>query len=994
MNRIVLHIWLWVLLLGWSMSLLAVEHTSYLSSIEHKDGLSNSAVLSIYQDSAGLMWIGTYDGLNCYDGNRIEVFRTDFSAHTTLDNNIIADIRCAGRNQIWVCSFQGVSRFSLDTRSVTANYSVDGEFKLFANGRGDTWLVDKSSVYYFNTLYHTFLPVADSPKLDFMQMSAFVDSKGGLSVLGSGYRDLFRYAVSSFSGDSLAVRVERQRIPFHDLAVTKAFCQQDVCFFLDERNDAYLYDPVRNTKVFLANTSELMARYGEISNMVPFFGDIMVSFRSQGIVRLRASERYAGEVVRLNIRAFCLYTDQQQGILWVGTDGQGVLRIARQNDLVSNVFLHQLSPNLNGQVRGIFTDAAGRLWVGTKGDGLLCIPDYASGIDGQRVRVYTPEESTPLAQYERGSDFYPVFSMTRSRCMDGFWVGMSDTALYAYVPALDRLKALPGSLGGRIAEVHGVCETADSTLWIATVGTGFHRVKLRYTGADGWRAVRHKRYRFYDKQQELLEFSALCASGDSVLWLASRGKGLVRFDTRTEEYQVISLKHLLGQPVDDILCLYLYQGGVLYAGTTAGLVSVNSTGGHLVPQYVGREDGLFNDMIHGIVCDADGLLWLGTNKGLIRYNPAGRESYTYYYSRGVEVCEFSDDSYYECPYSGNLFLGGINGLLYFNRRNSDNTEYYPELVLRSIAFGHERNYWKDFWDAGTGQIVLPDKRNSFSIEFVVPDYLVNDIEYSYWLEGHDKTWTNFSKANEAFYADLPSGNYVFRVRYKKDIFDSVYKEFSVPLVIVSPWYRSSWAYGIFLLLILGGVWLLFRVYRSYLLARFTGSQKPVRTQEVSVVSECPKPETPVSEQPSVSDEVAQLKARILQLVDAGMEDCLRFHTAEQARFLLDVVELINNHLEMEDLSIAFLADRKHVSVRQFYRKFKEAADLLPVDLVKRMRMNRAALLLRTTEMSIQEVIDAVGIASRSYFYKEFTLRFGVTPGAMRGETGPKTDSSD
>ena len=65
--------------------------SSYSSfTINHLQGLSNSAVLSILQDNQGLMWFGTYDGLNCYDGRTIDVFRTDFSKGRTLDNNIIS----------------------------------------------------------------------------------------------------------------------------------------------------------------------------------------------------------------------------------------------------------------------------------------------------------------------------------------------------------------------------------------------------------------------------------------------------------------------------------------------------------------------------------------------------------------------------------------------------------------------------------------------------------------------------------------------------------------------------------------------------------------------------------------------------------------------------------------------------------------------------------------------------------------------------------------
>ena len=57
--------------------------------VDYQQGLSNSAVLCLYQDKAGLMWFGTYDGVNCYDGKGIEVFRSDFSMKKTLSNNVI-----------------------------------------------------------------------------------------------------------------------------------------------------------------------------------------------------------------------------------------------------------------------------------------------------------------------------------------------------------------------------------------------------------------------------------------------------------------------------------------------------------------------------------------------------------------------------------------------------------------------------------------------------------------------------------------------------------------------------------------------------------------------------------------------------------------------------------------------------------------------------------------------------------------------------------------
>ena len=74
--------------------------------VDYQQGLSNSAVLCLYQDKAGLMWFGTYDGVNCYDGKGIEVFRSDFSMKKTLSNNVIHSIQQADSSCLWITTHQ------------------------------------------------------------------------------------------------------------------------------------------------------------------------------------------------------------------------------------------------------------------------------------------------------------------------------------------------------------------------------------------------------------------------------------------------------------------------------------------------------------------------------------------------------------------------------------------------------------------------------------------------------------------------------------------------------------------------------------------------------------------------------------------------------------------------------------------------------------------------------------------------------------------------
>ncbi len=160
--------------------------SSYSSfTINHLQGLSNSAVLSILQDNQGLMWFGTYDGLNCYDGRTIDVFRTDFSKGRTLDNNIISRIQIASDDKLWVQSYSGVNLFSTDSLSVIDNYVFpDEEVIVFSNRKGDSWIVGKRNLYYYNTYHRCFVKAgAMNLNLENLQQSAYVDGQGGLHIV-------------------------------------------------------------------------------------------------------------------------------------------------------------------------------------------------------------------------------------------------------------------------------------------------------------------------------------------------------------------------------------------------------------------------------------------------------------------------------------------------------------------------------------------------------------------------------------------------------------------------------------------------------------------------------------------------------------------------------------------------------------------------------------------------------------------------------------------
>lgn len=795
------------------------ERDSYLfSKIDYQQGLSNSAVLCLFQDKAGLMWFGTYDGVNCYDGKSMEVFRSDFSVRKTLSNNVIHSIQQADSSCLWITTHLGVDRFSQDSRQVVGSYDFAGDYYLHSNSKGNTWVVSHDGIYYYNTHYKKFIRLkVPAVSTEGMDRRAFVTDDGVLWAFPSHSGELQQFSLNTFDQDTLTTQTVPSLSGFHSKPIDNVFYQNDIFCFIDREQDLYVYDISRKSKIYIRNISALTQKYGDVKGVVPFYEDIIIGFRTSGLVRLRTSRKYEAEIVDRNVRIYDIYRDPRQGILWIASDGQGAIVYAKKYSIATNLMLNHLSPNLSRQVRSIMTDKYGGLWIGTKGDGLLHVRNYRDGISAASTVVHSPMEKQEASSYVKWDREFQSYKLKQSRYMDGLWIGSGNPGLFYYSFPDGALRQVADQSTDPAVEIHDIYEENDSVLYVATAGAGFRKIILdKKAGVISVR--KQKRYHFFYEQREITMFYPMLADGDSILWLGSREKGLVRFDKRTEEYQVISLKEMLHKSVDDILSLHRAADGRMYVGTTSGLVCLAFHGKNIDASYIGREQGLLNDMIHGILEDGNGFLWLGTNRGLIKYNPKNGSSHAYYYSAGVQIGEFSDDAYYRCPYTGYLFFGGIDGLLHLDKEVAAAPEFYPDILLRKLSIGRTEVNLGDYYVDGGKALEFEGARCSFSLSFVVPDFLTGgDVEYSYMLEGYDKEWTSFSSINEASYVEVPAGDYLFKVRYKKDVFNTEYKYFSIPVHILPPWYRSTAAYLFYLLLILVSAGYLAHLMRKYFL---------------------------------------------------------------------------------------------------------------------------------------------------------------------------------
>ena len=255
----------------------------------------------------------------------------------------------------------------------------------------------------------------------------------------------------------------------------------------------------------------------------------------------------------------------------------------------------------------------------------------------------------------------------------------------------------------------------------------------------------------------------------------------------------------------DVLCVYESHDSSLYIGSSSGLTQVRHlSGDKLQVKQFDKKNGMINDMIHGILEDSDGYIWLSSNRGLIKYNPRN-DSFFNFSSPALSIVEFSDDAFWKCPYTNNLFFGGVNGLVCINPERGIRTEPQKNTKFHffDIKVSGESFPLSKFINPKTKAIEIPSNISFFAISFIAINFLSdNSYEYSYKLENYNDNWIDLQKVNEVSFINLPYGKYTLKVKYKNDVAEGNEQFKTIDIIKLPPWYLSNTAYLIYTVLII------------------------------------------------------------------------------------------------------------------------------------------------------------------------------------------------
>ncbi len=388
----------------------------------------------------------------------------------------------------------------------------------------------------------------------------------------------------------------------------------------------------------------------------------------------------------------------------------------------------------------------------------------------------------------------------------------------------------------------------------------------------------------------------------NTLWLGSP-LGLVRYDTingaeLVSSYDPLDPSTISGNEIESIHARTREPDVLWLAPFNRGLNRYDIKCG-TVKHYT-KEHGLPSNTVYGILEDSFGTLWLSTNAGISNFDPETEIFRNYGLDEGLIELEFNQSALAKGR-DGMIYFGSARGVTSFVPEQLHVNLVPPQVVItgfklfnKPVAVGPDSPLTKPLSEVK--EITLKHDQNEIAFEFVALHF-ANSAKnvYAYKLEGYDQDWVQAGTQRLATYTNLSPGSYQFRVKAANA--DGIWndEDVSVTVTVLYPWYRSLWAYSLYMMLFVGGVFSVDRFQRKRLLQK---EREEAREKELAQAKEI--------EQAYINLEAAHenLKSAQSQLIQQEKLASLGQLTAGIAHEIKNPLNFVNNFsnvsLEMID----------------------------------------------------------------------------------------------
>ena len=655
-------------------------HAYNLKQLSSRDGLSNSAILSICQDSEGFIWFGSVDGLNVYDGVDIRIFKPNANTPGSPSGNLIEEVKEGEDGIIWINTNHGLNRYNTKTREIECYEEFEGKYFWAKTSTNEVFTVhEDQTIDYYDKLKKHFIPLYFPGIIKSEIQRIFIDRDNVLWIVTN--TGIIQNIQISFQKGKPQVASAGNFV--HDSQIRYAFEDNGRICFIDSNFFLFETDGVNGKKSFIINLKKEIEKRGIVSSIIKDHDDYLAAFQTNGLIRLRNTPeselKYRIEPIDILCGVFSLYKDDKQDILWIGTDGQGVYMYTHDLFSIHATTFDNLQFPIQKPVRALFLDKDRDLWIGTKDDGILMIENYNNGND-LNVKKIISVTTTNSALVNNS-----VYAFEKS-ARNILWIGGDGPGLNYYSFKDKKVKRLASQNSEPIIYIHSICEVNDSTLWLASVGAGIFKIILGGPVDEPFiKSI--KRFTFIKDEMSYNYFFTACQENDTTLWFGNRGYGLRRLNLRNETFDEIQFHKNNIRTINDILSIYKDSKGNMWVGTSFGVVKLlkyNTVTHDVSYENYNEIEGLPNNTIHGILEDDSGFLWLSTNSGVVQFDVEAKNFRVYNHKSGLNVSEFSDGAYLKDDKTGVLFFGGTNGFITISPDVYAKKEFVPKIYFTGL----------------------------------------------------------------------------------------------------------------------------------------------------------------------------------------------------------------------------------------------------------------------------------------------------------------------
>ena len=672
-------------------------------------GLAQSQVFDIAQDSKRYLWVATQDGLSKFDGHTF----VNYYEKDGLESSIINSLFIDKEDNIWVTTPNGIS-------IVSGEKIIPFEHNnLFLDKKIGEVIIQEDKIWVSTSEDGVFCFQKKETSLSSLLIKEYRKDFHKVKIKDISLSGSKLYVATS-NGIFLIKNSQSEKFPFLENESIKS---------VSENSKGELWIGTMEKGIYFLNKTEIRNINQSNSDLLNDFTTFVLVDKNDRVwVSSNTSFAEIGtdnKIENYNEKNGFGYISQvvfqdEEGNIWIGTDGKGLVKFTNKEFL----YLNEPEELHSGLILSVGEDAKGDLWLGTLREGIC-------KLNNKSIKAFNARDS----KLPNNNIWTSLLDKN-----DKFWIGTSEgLACYENNSFLTYThnQGLPSN------KIQSLFQEVSSVMWVGTrEGVAYYKDKVFHT-LDSF---------------PYTNVRAITSTEDGYYWFGTN-EGLVLYDGFEAELVDDSL--LNGNKVYSLVS----YGNKLWIGTINGLIYFDGNKFELFD--FSKENN--QSVINFLLIDNANFLWIGTNNGVFTidveaYNKGKKEITSYTINNGLIGMETNLNSIFQDT-KNNIWFGTSEGINVFQRASEKEiNSINPKVNLTNVKLFFEEKNWLDSLQKDQN-FSFGYKKNAFTFYYHTNYFKdPSSVMYSYKLEGSGEDWSPMEPISFSRYPNLTHGEYTFMVK--------------------------------------------------------------------------------------------------------------------------------------------------------------------------------------------------------------------------------------